>query len=262
MNTIEESLAGLGGEQPPDLDGKVFAGWLTAPSRLGDVHVAVTAGGVQYLRTADGTDPDGFAEAYRQRFGRPLRQLSSPPHGLLPALRSAVPGVARDRASKDAESSRRPGLDLAALSVFERDVLEATRRIPAGQVRPYGWVAREAGRPSAVRAAASVLARNPLPLLVPCHRVVRGDGKAGEYMFGPDRKRELLRGEDLDVDGMEDTARRGELLVGSDTTGIVCFPTCHHARRITGAHRRPFRRVDAALAAGYRPCRDCRPAAA
>ena len=68
--------------------------------------------------------------------------------------------------------------------MFERSVLDVTSRIPAGQVRPYGWVAREAGRPAAVRAAASVLARNPVPLLVPCHRVVRGTGVLGDYMYG------------------------------------------------------------------------------
>ena len=245
--SVEEKLAGLGTEQPPDLADRVFAGWLTAPSRLGDVHVAVTGAGVQYLRSADGTTDTGFAEAYRERFGRPLRRLAKAPRGLLPALRGTT--------------GQHPDLDVGELSVFERSVLDVTSRIPAGQVRPYGWVAREAGRPSAVRAAASVLARNPVPLLVPCHRVVRGTGVLGDYMYGAERKRELLAAEGLDVDGAEAATARGELFVASDTTGVVCFPSCHHARRITGPHRRPFRRIDAAQAAGYRPCRDCRPAA-
>ncbi|MDQ4115853.1 MAG: methylated-DNA--[protein]-cysteine S-methyltransferase [Actinomycetota bacterium] len=246
--TVEESLAGLAGNGAPDLEERVFAGWLTAPSRLGDVHVAVTRAGVQYLRSADGTTADGFAEAYRERFGRPLRRLPRPPRGLLPALRGT--------------KGQRPALDVAELSAFERSVLDATGRIPAGQVRPYGWVAREAGRPSAVRAAATVLARNPVPLLVPCHRVVRGTGVLGDYMYGAERKRELLGAEGLDVDEVDRATARGELFVASDTTGVVCFPSCHHARRITGPHRRPFRRVEAALVDGFRPCRDCRPAVA
>ena len=250
MSTIEESLAGLADEDAPSgLGERVFAGWLTAPSRLGEVHVAVTGAGVQYLRSADATTGETFAEAYRERFGRPLRRLAKPPRGLLPALRGTVAG------------KQRPDLDVGELSVFERSVLDVTSRIPAGQVRPYGWVAREAGRPSAVRAAASVLARNPVPLLVPCHRVVRGTGVLGDYMYGPEAKRDLLRGEGLDVDDIDASTARGELFVASDTTGIVCFPSCHHARRITGPHRRPFRRVDAAQAQGFRPCRDCRPAA-
>lgn len=245
--SVEEKLAGLGTEQTPDLADRVFAGWLRAPSRLGEVHVAVTGAGVQFLRSADATTDTGFAEAYRERFGRPLRRLATAPRGLLPALRGTT--------------GQHPDLDVGELSVFERSVLDVTSRIPAGQVRPYGWVAREAGRPSAVRAAASVLARNPVPLLVPCHRVVRGTGALGDYMYGAERKRELLAAEGLDVAGADAATARGELFVASDTTGVVCFPSCHHARRITGPHRRPFRRVDAAQAQGYRPCRDCRPAA-
>lgn len=245
--SVEERLAGLATRTGPDLEERVFAGWMTAPSRLGEVHVAVTGAGVQYVRGADGTSAEEFAESYRERFGRPVRRLSTAPRGLLPALRGA--------------KGSGPRLDTGELSEFERSVLDVTARIPAGQVRPYGWVAREAGRPSAVRAAASVLARNPVPLLVPCHRVVRGTGVLGDYMYGAERKRELLRDEGLDVDGADAATARGELFVASDTTGVVCFPSCHHARRITAPHRRPFRRVDAAQAAGFRPCRDCRPAA-
>ncbi|HSS12146.1 MAG TPA: Ada metal-binding domain-containing protein, partial [Acidimicrobiales bacterium] len=50
--------------------------------------------------------------------------------------------------------------------------------------------------------------------------------------------------------------------LGSDTTGVVCYPTCHHARRITSAHRVGFRTLEGAVAAGYRPCQQCRPAMA
>jgi O-6-methylguanine DNA methyltransferase len=123
-------------------------------------------------------------------------------------------------------------------------------------------VAREAGRPGAVRAAASVLARNPVPLLVPCHRVVRADGAIGKYLFGAAHKEALLRDENTNLDEVADLARRGLHYLGSDTTGVVCFPTCHNARRITRAHRAGFATLVAATAAGYRPCRVCRPAAA
>ena len=107
-----------------------------------------------------------------------------------------------------------------------------------------------------------MLARNPVPLLVPCHRVVRSDGSLGGYMFGPAYKVELLQGEGTNLDDVADLTRHGVHYLGSDTTGIVCFPTCHHARRITPAHRSGFATVGAAIAAGYRPCRSCRPAEA
>ncbi|RZT84848.1 O-6-methylguanine DNA methyltransferase [Pseudonocardia sediminis] len=284
--TIEQALAGLAGDAPSGLEDRVFTGWLTAPSRMGEVYVAFTGDGVQFVRSAEsvGSDPSAFAEAYRDRFGRPLRPADRGPAGLARALTAPVPGHRsrgtappdpgpRDAADgpgprdafggpgpRDAFGGPGPRLDLRGLSEFEHDVLDATRRIPAGQVRPYSWVAREAGRPKAVRAVGSVLGRNPVPLLIPCHRVVRSDGAPGEYMFGPDHKRALLRDEDLDLDRQAGFTDRGVHYLGSDTTGIVCFPTCHHARRITDAHRRPFTRVEAALAQGYRPCRDCRPA--
>lgn len=243
-DSLLSALAGLAAPAPATLPGRVFTGWTSAPSRLGDVFVAVTAHGVQFVRPAGSADE--FAAAYRDRFDRPLRRLDRLPTGVGPALRGRA---------------GRPPLDLHALSDFERDVLAATARIPAGQTRPYGWVAREAGRPRAVRAVGTVLARNPVPLLVPCHRVVRADGAAGDYMFGPARKDALLRDEGANLDEVAALARGGVHYLASDTTGIVCFPTCRDARRITPAHRHGFPTVAAAVAAGYRPCRTCRPAA-
>lgn len=247
---IVAALGGLTAPAPPGLRDRVFGGWLSAPSRLGEVFVAFTGDGAQFVRSAeparDGTRSfDAFAEAYRDRFGRPLRRAERAPAGVLPALGGRPAAALR--------------LDLGGSSEFERAVLEVTRRIPAGQTRPYAWVAREAGRPRAVRAVGTVLAGNPVPLLVPCHRVVRSDGVLGEYMFGPARKEELLRAEDANLDEVAELVARGVHYLGSDSTGVVCFPTCHHARRITAAHRRGFGTLTAAAAAGYRPCRHCRP---
>ena len=68
-------------------------------------------------------------------------------------------------------------------------MLTKTLEIPSGEVRPYGWVAREIGRPKAVRAVGSALGRNPVPVLIPCHRVVRSDGHVGNYGLGVPMKR-------------------------------------------------------------------------
>jgi len=87
-------------------------------------------------------------------------------------------------------------IDLSWASEYFQEVLAAAMRIPRGQTRPYSWLAREARRPLAVRAAASAMAKNPLWLLVPCHRVIAADGTIGSYgPSGVEKKRELLKRE-------------------------------------------------------------------
>jgi len=83
-------------------------------------------------------------------------------------------------------------LDLRLAHGFRRSVLLRLREIPYGKTQSYTAVARAAGNPSAVRAAASACSHNPLPLVVPCHRVVRSDGSPGDYLGGPRAKRALL----------------------------------------------------------------------
>jgi methylated-DNA-[protein]-cysteine S-methyltransferase len=83
-------------------------------------------------------------------------------------------------------------VDLRLARGFRRSVLEHLREIPYGRPESYTAVARAAGNPSAVRAAAGACSHNPLPLVVPCHRVVRSDGSFGEYLGGPEAKRALL----------------------------------------------------------------------
>ena len=73
-----------------------------------------------------------------------------------------------------------------------RRVLESTARIPYGEARSYRDVATEAGSPRAVRAAGNALGSNPIPIVVPCHRVLRTGGALGGYGGGPERKRHLL----------------------------------------------------------------------
>ena len=85
-------------------------------------------------------------------------------------------------------------LEAAGLSPFARAVLEQVSRIPRGQVRSYADIARALGRPRAARAVGNAVAANPIALLIPCHRVVRADGRLGEYSAGgPAVKERLLR---------------------------------------------------------------------
>ncbi|HEX4704006.1 MAG TPA: methylated-DNA--[protein]-cysteine S-methyltransferase [Pseudonocardiaceae bacterium] len=240
-------LAALAVDGPAGLLGRIAATWVRVPSAAGDLYVASTHLGVAYVRTSRSVHDDDaeFAALFRRRFTRPLLAGTRPPAGLVPALHA-------HRAAK-------PRFDLSRLSPFEREVLLAVLTIPRGQVRPYAWVAHQIGRPKAVRAVGSALGRNPVPVLIPCHRVIRSDGTLGEYVFGPPAKRDLLDAEGTNVGEVYELARHHIHYVGSDTTGVVCFPTCANARRITEAHRHGFRSVAEADAAGYRPCQHCRP---
>ncbi|MEU7742088.1 methylated-DNA--[protein]-cysteine S-methyltransferase [Nonomuraea sp. NPDC049158] len=236
-------LAALATDAPDGLLERIAARWVTAPSPLGELSVAFTGQGIAYVHRGE-----GFAAAFRARAGRPLLPAERPPAGLLPALRTGrSSGVA---------------LDLRGLSDFQRDVLLAARTIPRGEVRPYAWIAAQVGRPKAVRAVGAALGANPVPLLVPCHRVTRSDGVPGDYVFGAAAKERLLVTEGVDLDAVRRLARARVFYLASDTTGVVCFPTCHNARRITAAHRHGFRSLAQAQEAGYRPCRTCRPALA
>lgn len=83
-------------------------------------------------------------------------------------------------------------VDLAGLAPFQARVLAQARRIPFGEVASYAALARRIGRPRAARAVGNALAANPVPIFVPCHRVIRGDGTWGRYTLGAGLKTRLL----------------------------------------------------------------------
>ena len=88
---------------------------------------------------------------------------------------------------------------------FQRAVWAALGRIPSGSTTTYGALARSLGRPAAVRAVGAAVGRTPVPIVVPCHRVVASDGSLTGYLGGLERKRALL---DLERGGGSTTARR------------------------------------------------------
>ena len=75
---------------------------------------------------------------------------------------------------------------------FEEKVWLITTQIPFGQVRSYAWVAKKIGNPKAVRAVGQALKKNPYPLIVPCHRVIKSDGSLGGYAGGQKMKKDLI----------------------------------------------------------------------
>ncbi|HEV8441237.1 MAG TPA: methylated-DNA--[protein]-cysteine S-methyltransferase [Methylomirabilota bacterium] len=141
-------------------------------------------------------------------------------------------------------------VDLSGVPDFQRRVLEAARRIPFGEARPYAWIAERIGHPHAVRAVGTALGRNPVPLIVPCHRVWRSDGGLGGYLFGVECKRGLLELE-----------RRTPVLEGCASTRIVCRVGCVHGRHMRPDNRVVFASVEDACSVGYRPCKVCKPSA-
>lgn len=84
-------------------------------------------------------------------------------------------------------------LDLSGATSFQQKVWEIAQSIPYGQTKSYGWVADQLGKPKAMRAVGQALGRNPLPIIIPCHRVVRSDGGLGGFRGGLDMKKRLLR---------------------------------------------------------------------
>ncbi|TAL06975.1 MAG: methylated-DNA--[protein]-cysteine S-methyltransferase, partial [Chloroflexota bacterium] len=222
--------------------------WAELPSPLGPIGVAWNGRGVAWIDRAE--DPVHFAERFAEHIGRPLTRVERVPEHLAKAVEARLAGDRRVRIP----------LDLRGHTEFEVAVWLKALEIPRGEVRPYGWIAAEIGHPKAVRAVGTALSHNPVPLVVPCHRVVRSDGTIGQYSLGgPEAKRTVLMTEGLDLVEMEAAAKAGFRYVGSATTHVVCLPTCHHARRITARHRRPFRSLSAAVQDGFRACRSCRP---
>ena len=211
-------------------------------SPLGEVYVGVSGTGVRMVGKA--ASPEGFARRYRERFGRLLSW------GTDETTRRLAEKVAAALAGEKTEVPA----DLSETTPFQRRVLEVVKGIPRGEVRPYAWVAREAGSPKASRAVGSVMANNPVPLLIPCHRVVRNDGTTGQYAFGAGEKVGLLEGEGVPVGEIA-----GSPYLATPTTGIFCHATCRNARRIKPENRRRFRSTEAAITAGFRPCKACRP---
>ena len=220
------------------------------PSPIGTLWIAWNGRGISEVEQAG--DGPAAAAHHEARSGRRTMLAGALPSPLADAIARRLAGETRVRIP----------LDLRGRTEFEVAVWTKALEIPRGEVRPYGWIAAEIGRPKAVRAVGTALGHNPVPLVVPCHRVVRTDGTIGQYSLGgPGNKRTILASEGLDPDALEGAARRGERLLASSTTHIVCWPTCRNAKRIQPRNQVPFRSLREARTAGYRPCKVCRPTA-
>jgi methylated-DNA-[protein]-cysteine S-methyltransferase len=148
---------------------------------LGPLALAVTDRGL--ARVAFGHGDAAFAAELRRRLEADVVESSA-------KLTSVVAEIERYFAGKGRNIDLR--VDLAAVTPFQRRVLLAARRVPAGRVVSYGDIARRIGRPRASRAVGQALARNPVPIVIPCHRVVTSGGGLGGYTGGLGIKKKLL----------------------------------------------------------------------
>ena len=148
-------------------------------------------------------------------------------------------------------------LDLQSVtSPIAQLTLAKLLEIPYGEVRSYAWVAKEIGHPAAVRPVANAVARNPIPVLIPCHRVVRSDGHIGNYSLGVELKNKLLAFEGLDIAYAESSLV--EVFAFSPTKkpiAITC--SCRLAPKIDSPTAQELKSIDEAIDAHLDPCRRC-----
>lgn len=154
-------------------------------------------------------------------------------------------------------------LDLRlARSDFHRAVLQATAKIPYGAVASYTGIAWTVGKPAAVRAVAQALRWNPLPIVVPCHRVIGASGSLTGYAGNRvDLKQRLLAGEGIPTVKMRRDFQiaREAMYVRYPGEDEYCLPTCPGLSSLTPARLTRFGLRERAEAAGLTPCRTCRP---
>jgi len=203
------------------------------------------------IRMISARSADDLRSWYAKRYGRGLQQANIPE----PLRKQVI-------AALHGEGVEKPAIDFGEVSELEQRVMQTMSKIPKGEVRSYSWVAEQIGNPRAVRAVANVVARNCVPFIIPCHRVVPASGGVGKYAYGSRMKRDLLQREGVDVERLEALAREGVRFIGSKTTKIFCHPTCRDARRIREENRVPFHEAGEAKHKGFRPCKRCQPRAA
>jgi methylated-DNA-[protein]-cysteine S-methyltransferase len=149
-------------------------------------------------------------------------------------------------------------LSLVRTDFQRRALMRLRRAVPPGAVITYQALAAAVGAPSGQRAIGNTMATNPVPLYVPCHRVIRSDGTIGNYGGGVARKITLLRAEGFSV--ARDHRLPSSSVMGHLVTHIFCRPQCHAAMRADPAKAVIFANSSRARSAGLRACKLCHPA--
>jgi methylated-DNA-[protein]-cysteine S-methyltransferase len=165
-----------------DRDGILDVAYRVVDSPVGSLLLAATGAGLVRVAYAS----EDHAAVLQSLADRISPRILSAPGRLDEPARQLAEYFARRRCGFDLP------LDWRLAAGFRRAVLSHLPEIGYGDTASYAAVARLAGNPKAVRAAATACATNPLPVVVPCHRVIYSDGRTGRYLGGPDAKRTLL----------------------------------------------------------------------
>lgn len=158
------------------------AGYGSIESPIGQLYIAASDQGVCEIGFGSSESESVFQHHLKERGFRPVPDWN------------AVADVARQLQEYFSGKRRQfqVPLDLSGVSPFTRGVLTATHQVPYGQLSTYRDIAQQVGRPSATRAVGNALGRNPIPVIVPCHRIVRSDSSLGGYTGGLEIKERLL----------------------------------------------------------------------
>jgi len=218
-------------------------------SNLGHLLAAQSTRGLVALRFMDSEDATLLLAALRRRFDVIEDD----------AVAVEIGGEIERlmRGDTDAVSTRAVDLSLVE-SDFQRRALTRLRRVPAGSVISYQGLAAALGVPSGQRAIGNTVASNPVPIYVPCHRVIRSDGSLGNYGGGPERKLKLLRAEGFGVDPQRRVLP--EAVYGHWRSRIFCRPTCSAVRHAERRQWLIFADPERARRFGMRACKLCHPA--
>lgn len=153
----------------------------TVDSPIGRLFIAFRHTGITAVALDRGEGEETILARLQRRIGR----------GLVP---STAPQWVTDTVSSFFRSHTvdLERVDISDLTPFEQSALHAAAKIPVGEVRSYGWIAESIGQPTASRAVGRAMARNPVPLLYPCHRVVDANGALHNYAYGVEVKARIL----------------------------------------------------------------------
>lgn len=178
----------------PDCCAEGVVRWHSFDSAFGKMYVAASDRGLVRVSWQQ-RSPDAFVREVESRL--PGRPVVRDPDALAEAEKELREYFEGRRSSFDLP------VDLSPLSAFDREVLEAAfKTIRFGEVVPYAELAKRIGKPKAARAVGGALGRNPVAIVVPCHRVVRSDGSLGGYGGGVEYKERLL-----EIEGRQDLLR-------------------------------------------------------
>jgi methylated-DNA-[protein]-cysteine S-methyltransferase len=219
-------------------------------SPLGDLLVALSGRGILLIHYLGGADDLESTIAKLRLAVDPMEDLSK--------VKEVGTEIRRYLAG-DADALRRDADLTLAPSPFQKKILYKLQNVPRGAVVSYQALGAAAGAPKGARAVGNALHNNPVPIYVPCHRVIASGGGLGGYGGGIARKLTLLRSEGFAL-GTADEKLPDNVVWGHKGTKIFCRSTCHTTARVDRTKIVFFADPEEAKQAGLRPCKICRPA--